>query len=185
MQAELLGDPEEGKLAPEWPQSEEAGADAAEEDDLPPGFNMAAWTYYQWTGLRPDGRFAPFWDVRHRVLGELTPLVILPFAGERVIVLGPCPIPMSWEGFPFPDLHDAYFRGVRVVERLSPAAVRAWLRRIRTAPRPGGIHWFSKAGRRVWLIERLIFIKKLEGVRYSSPMPAATMSKPAGFAICS
>jgi hypothetical protein len=139
LQEELIGDPDEGKLAPSWQQAEEAAADAgddaAEACEIPLGYNTAAWTYYQWTGLRPDGSFAPFSEFWHRVLGEQTPLDILPFDGEPVVILGPCEIPMSWEGFLFPDLHDAYVRGVRVVEKLSPAEVRAWLRRIRKAPR--------------------------------------------------
>ena len=135
LQAELLGDPEDGKLAPGWPQPAPDDSGAADEADLPPGYNMAAWTYYQWTGLQPDGSFAPVREFWHRVLGEQTPLDILAFEGERVMILGPFEIPMSWEGFPLPDLHSDYVRGVRVVERLSPAAVRTWLRRIRKAPR--------------------------------------------------
>jgi hypothetical protein len=135
LQAELIGDPDDGKLAPGWPQPGQDDSDAVEADDLPPGYNVAAWTYYQWTGLRPDGSFAPFPEIWHRVLGEQTPLDIFPFAGERVIILGPFEIPMSWAGFSLPDLHPDYVRGVRVVERLSPAAARAWLRRIRKAPR--------------------------------------------------
>jgi hypothetical protein len=135
LQTELIGDPSEGKLAPGWLEPKQDDSDAVEEADLPPGYNVAAWTYYQWTGLQPGGNFAPFREFWHRVLGEQTPLDILPFAGQRVIILGPCQIPMSWEGFPLPDLHDAYIRGTRVVERLSSAAVRARLRRIRKAPR--------------------------------------------------
>jgi hypothetical protein len=135
LQAELIGNPDDGKLAPDWPQPEQDDSDPVEGADLPPGFNVAAWTYYQWTVLRPDGGFAPFREIWHRVLGEQTPLDVLPFAGGRVIILGPCEIPMSWEGFPLPDLHPDYVRRVRVVERLVPAAVRAWLRRIRRAPR--------------------------------------------------
>jgi hypothetical protein len=139
LQEALMGDPGEGRLAPGWPEPGEEGAALGDEEVAPEfNFNTAAWTYYQWTGLQPDGSFAPFREIWHRVLGELTPLDIQPFEGDRVVILGPFLIPMSWDisSFSFPALHEAHVRGVRIVERLPRKAVRARLDRIRKADRP-------------------------------------------------
>jgi hypothetical protein len=140
LQETLMGDPGEGRLAPGWPEPGEEGAALEGDDEVDPefNFNTAAWTYYQWTGLQPDGSFAPFREIWHRVLGELTPLDIQPFEGDRVVILGPFLIPMSWDisSFSFPALHEAHVRGVRIVERLPRKAVRAQLDRIRKADRP-------------------------------------------------
>jgi hypothetical protein len=140
LQEALMGDPGKGKLPPGWPEAgeEDAVLEADEEIDPEFNFNTAAWTYYQWTGLQPDGSFAPFRAIWHRVLGELTPLDIRPFEGDRVVILGPFLIPMSWDisSFSFPALHGDHVRGVRIVKRLSRKAVCAWLDRIRKAERP-------------------------------------------------
>ena len=139
LQDALMGDPGEGRLAPGWPEPGEEGAALEGDEEIDPefNFNTAAWTYYQWTGLQPDGSFAPSGEIWHRVLGELTPLDIRPFEGDRVVILGPFLIPMSWDtlSFSFPELHEDHVRGVRIVERLSRTAVRARLNRIRKAER--------------------------------------------------
>jgi hypothetical protein len=140
LQEALMGDPDKGKLAPGCPEPGEEGVAREGDEEIDPEFhfNTAAWTYYQWTGLQPDGSFAPFSDIWHRVLGELTPLDIRTFENERVVILGPFLIPMSWDisSFSFPALHEAHVRGVKIVERLSRKAVRARLDPIRKAERP-------------------------------------------------
>lgn len=96
----------------------------------------AIWTFYQWTGLRPDGTFSPWLELQHRIIGEqrLTNISIL--AGEQIIVLAPRQLVSGgWVGFDFTPIHPEHKQAVSVLEELPGEEVQELLQRIRTATR--------------------------------------------------
>jgi hypothetical protein len=104
--------------------------------DLPCSRNEASvyshlqlWT---WEALQPDGRLPenPIANHDFFVWNEGVPADIPPLEGVRVILLGSTSFSRSWNGgrvFPF------MAGDLRLEERLSPAAVDDWLRRIAAA----------------------------------------------------
>ena len=130
LQCELIG---RGHLPGPPPNP---GLCAVARGDLSPSpgaSDEAAFHYFQWPALQPDGRLEPLpWSV----WGEQSPRDILPFEGRRVLLLGP-PVfaARGWDAAIFAPLHDALRSGVRVRRVLEPEEVTGWLERIRATPR--------------------------------------------------
>jgi hypothetical protein len=99
----------------------------------PGASDAAAFHYFQWPALQPDGRLEPLpWSI----WGEQSPADILPFEGRRVVLLGPTVFGFrGWDASFFAPLHDALRSGVLVRRVLDAAEVAEWLGRIRAAPR--------------------------------------------------
>jgi hypothetical protein len=101
-----------------------------------------AWNLYNWTALDRNGRLpgsadddadsgdAGFMGMAHWIWNEGTPADIMPFEGQRIVLLGPPAYQRSWNCARLFDALPAY---VRVEELLTPQAVEAWLRRLATA----------------------------------------------------
>ena len=98
-----------------------------------PTTDVALWSYHQWPALRPDGTLPA--DHDHWVWGEEKPDQIAALDGERVVLLGPAAVERSWDVGFFAPLHANLRSAVTVEEELPPAAVAAWVERIRATPR--------------------------------------------------
>jgi hypothetical protein len=84
---------------------------------------------WNWTGLQKDGTLPPVATNAHEhwVWNEGVPADILPFAGTRVVLLGPTNLHRNWNGgriFPF---MEATFQ---VIETMTPETAADWLRRL-------------------------------------------------------
>ena len=93
-----------------------------------PGFSSDL-QLWNWTALQPDATLPadPVAARQHWIWNEGVPADIAPFAGTRLVLLGPSTIQRNWNGgriFPF---LDASFT---VVETMTPETAGAWLRRI-------------------------------------------------------
>ena len=86
-----------------------------------------------WLALQPDGTLDNDFDTSaHLITNEDIPANIPYFEGIRVLLIGPASYPRAWNaGRRFPAMHG----DLRVVETLSPTAVRDWLSRIARAAR--------------------------------------------------
>jgi len=138
LQAELME--ERSELLPSSPKLRAMAKGERIQGGLSPneGWDQALWTYYQWSGLLPDGQFASFMDVLKRVIGEASPRSIATLDQQRIVLLGPQEVSYSWDaGFVAP-LGEEMRASVRVVKELRVEEVEAWLARIQGAAQQKG-----------------------------------------------
>jgi len=89
------------------------------------------WHYANWMALGAEGP-----PDATALAGEVSPIAIPEFEGDRVVLLGkPLPGARSWDSTFFTNLHDALRSKVEIVEILSAGEVETRLRRIMNAPR--------------------------------------------------
>jgi hypothetical protein len=93
-----------------------------------PGFSSSL-QLWNWTALHKDATLPanPIGVHEHWIWNEGVPADIAPFAGTRVVLLGPSTIQRNWNGgriFPFME------GSFKLVETMTPETVADWLRRI-------------------------------------------------------
>lgn len=130
----LLGDPAEG-----WIAAERIDLAAVRQamrqlgDGSAPHMN-GAFNLWNWTGVRADGTLpAPGSASEHWIWNEGVPADIAPFDGLRVVVLGPPPYSRGWPGG---SIFGGLFPEVVVQEKLSADAVKEWMTKLASAPKP-------------------------------------------------
>jgi hypothetical protein len=91
------------------------------------------WNLYNWAALGRDGRLPTGTDTEHWIWNEGMPADILPFEGQRVVLLGPPLYERSWNtARAIPALKPT----LEVQKVLEEQDVRQWLNRLAAAPKP-------------------------------------------------
>jgi hypothetical protein len=96
---------------------------------------QAAWGYYPWTALQPDGSIAVAEEDGHDIPGLDKPDAIVPLEGNRVVLLGIPTSAQTWEAAWVTPVHRAFRPVLRVTQDLGAAEVSSWLLRITRARR--------------------------------------------------
>jgi hypothetical protein len=133
----IIGSPEKGCVEGEAPgpralaECRDAPIDRRGGDNVTAAFNLFNWTALQPDGSLPEGQVSG--AAAHWIWNEGWPAEIVPFAGRRIVLLGPPPYTRYWRaGRQFPGMV-----GELAVERILDAAtVNDWLQRLMHAARP-------------------------------------------------
>jgi hypothetical protein len=124
----LIGDPAEGWLP--GPRPDPRVVAAARSQMVQRGVGSAG-NFFQlidWRGLQPDGTLSRAVERSdHWIANESVPADIPAFNGTRIILLAPPLLPQTWDANrPFEGMEG----DLRVLEVMSPEAVRDWFARI-------------------------------------------------------
>jgi len=93
-----------------------------------------AFNLWNWTGLQADGTLPkPGSASDHWIWNEGVPADIVPFEGQRVVILGPPPYSRSWRGG---LIFNGMIPELVVTEKLTKDEVRSWFRKLAAAPKP-------------------------------------------------
>jgi hypothetical protein len=132
----IIGPPEEGWVEGEAPtpravaQCRDARIDRRGGDNVTGAFNLFNWTALQPDGSLPEGQGEG--AAAHWIWNEGWPAEIVPFAGRRVVLLGPPPYTRYWRA-------GRQFQGMpgelAVEQILDASTVNDWLQRLMHAAR--------------------------------------------------
>lgn len=94
--------------------------------------STGVWNLYNWTALDNEGRLPVGMNTKHWIWNEGIPADILPFEGQRIILLGPPEYHRGWNtARPIPALKAT----VAVQEVLEEPEIHMWMNRLASACR--------------------------------------------------